>query len=118
MQTEVISERMNAADETPLDLVFGALAHPVRRAILDQISDEGGTVVDLAQPHRMSLNAISKHIKKLEVAGLIERRVDGNFHRISMNRERMKVALKWLSHYVPFWHDNLQSLKKTLEGDA
>lgn len=107
--------RMRARTSEKLDEIFSALAHPVRRAILDQVSESGRSVLELAQPHRMSLNAISKHVKKLEAAGLVTRRVDGSYHRITMEREAMKAALKWMTHYVPFWHENLQNLKATLE---
>jgi DNA-binding transcriptional ArsR family regulator len=100
----------------PLDLVFAALAHPVRRAILDEVAEADKSVVELAGSHTISLNAISKHIKKLEAAGLIRRRLDGSYHRISMDRDAMKVALRWMTHYVPFWNENLQSLKASLEN--
>lgn len=106
---------MTAAQGNQLDLVFGALAHPVRREILDRVSEEDCTVVQLAAPHAMSLNAISKHVKALERAGLIRRRIDGSYHRISMNREAMAEALRWMTHYVPFWHSNLHSLRANLE---
>jgi DNA-binding transcriptional ArsR family regulator len=106
---------MSASRQKSLDLLFGALAHPVRRSILDAVSKSDRTIVELAEPHHMSLNAVSKHIKKLESAGLIRRRVDGSFHRISMNRAAMKTGLRWMSRYVPFWRENLASLKTTLE---
>lgn len=110
--------RMIAAHSNQLDRVFGALAHPVRRDILDQVSDGDRTVVQLAAPHAMSLNAISKHVKSLERAGLIRRHIDGSYHRISMNRDAMNEALRWMTHYVPFWHDNLQNLKAGLERES
>ena len=108
---------MQGGQAAELDRVFGALAHPVRRDILDRVSERTRTVAELAGPHELSLNAISKHIKKLESAGLVRRDIDGTFHRISMEKQAMRDALQWLSHYVPFWHDNLQSLKATLERD-
>lgn len=106
---------MTAAQSAQLDRVFGALAHPVRRDILERVSSRDHTVVQLAAPHAMSLNAISKHVKKLEQAGLIRRRIDGSYHRISLDRGSMAQALRWMSHYVPFWHDNLASLKSGME---
>jgi DNA-binding transcriptional ArsR family regulator len=93
---------MNAAESHQLDLVFGALANPVRRSILETISKRERTIAELAAPHSMSLNAVSKHIKYMERAGLVFRQIDGSYHRISMNQAEMLKAAKWLSHYVPF----------------
>ena len=99
-----------------LDLVFGALANPVRRSILDTISAGDRTVVELAAPHAMSLNAVSKHIKCLERAGLVHRQVDGSYHRISIDTAAMTEAAAWLAHYVPFWRDAMQNLKAYAES--
>lgn len=108
---------MNVRESQQLDLVFGALANPVRRSILDTVAKSKTTVVELAEPHAMSLNAVSKHIKYLERAGLVHREVDGSFHRISMNHDAMINAAKWLSHYVPFWGDALRNLKSYVESN-
>ena len=107
---------MRISESHQLDLVFGALANPVRRSILDTISEGESTVVELAEPHSMSLNAVSKHIKYLERAGLVRRQVDGNYHRISINHTAMNQAAKWLSHYVPFWGDAMHTLKTYVES--
>jgi DNA-binding transcriptional ArsR family regulator len=108
---------MHIRESHQLDLVFGALANPVRRSILNAISKGESTVVELASPHSISLNAVSKHIKYLERAGLVRRQVDGSYHRISMNQPAMYDAAKWLSTYVPFWGDALQNLKAYVESD-
>ena len=107
---------MRVRESEQLDLVFGALANPVRRSILDTIAAGERTVVELAAPHAMSLNAVSKHIKYLERAGLVRRQVDGSYHRISMNPAVMNKAAKWLARYVPFWDDTLQNLKTYVES--
>ena len=107
---------MNTAKE--LDLVFGALANETRRSLLQQLRAGTRTVNELASPHEISLNAVSKHLKRLESAGLVRRTVDGTFHHIETDPEAMKSALKWMSFYAPFWTDNLASLKTMLEGDA
>ena len=109
---------MQSHDSQQLDRIFGALANPVRRAILDTVSEEDSTVVELAEPHAMSLNAISKHIKCLERAGLVQRTVDGSYHYISMDRAAMANAAKWLSHYIPFWGDALKNLKAYVEDKS
>lgn len=108
---------MQAQESRKLDLVFGALANPVRRSLLDTIARGESTVVELAAPHKMSLNAVSKHIKYLEKAGLVRRSVSGSFHRISMNPVAMRNAAEWLSHYLPFWGDALSNLKAYVEAD-
>ncbi len=106
---------MSAASSAQLDRVFSALSHPVRRAILEQCGSQNRTVVELAKPHAMSLNAISKHIKKLESAGLIQRRLDGNFHRISIDVDTLQPAIGWLAHHQQLWSDSLMKLKANLE---
>lgn len=107
---------MHVRASEQLDLVFQALANPVRRSILDTISEGERNVVGLAAPHAMSLNAVSKHIKCLERAGLVTRRVDGNYHRIAMNHNAMSKAAAWLSYYVPLWRGSLKSLKTHMES--
>ncbi len=103
--------------DAKLDRIFGALAHPVRRAIIEDIRTDAKTVVELAKPHKVSLNAISKHIKRLEESGLIRRQIDGSFHRISFERQVMKDAMRWMTYYAPFWNQNLQNLKSKMESD-
>jgi DNA-binding transcriptional ArsR family regulator len=63
-----------------LDITFAALADPTRRAILTRLADGEATVMDLAEPFEISQPAISRHLKVLENAGLITRRVDGTRH--------------------------------------
>lgn len=106
---------MPATDPENLDRVFAALSHPVRRAILEQCGSASRTVVEIAKPHAISLNAVSKHIKTLESAGLIARQKDGNFHRIQSRPAPLKPALDWLSHHGTLWEQSLRSLKATLE---
>ena len=101
-----------------LDLVFGALGNETRRSLLEQLRSGSRTVNELAEPHEMSLNAVSKHLKRLESAGLVRRTVEGTFHRLETDPKAMKSALKWMSFYAPFWTDNLASLKNMLEGEG
>ena len=107
-----------ASQAKKLDQVFGALSNPTRRALLDAVANGEQTVLQLAKPHKMSLNAVSKHLKRLEDAGLVRREVDGSFHRISLDADAMKSAFKWMSHYAPFWADNLASLKRYVEEET
>jgi DNA-binding transcriptional ArsR family regulator len=101
-----------------LDLVFRALADPTRRVILKDLAGRERTVTQLAKPFRMSLVAVSKHLKVLERARLIQRRKDGSFHHLRLNPEALKSADEWLRHYEQFWHPRLDALKHLLEQEA
>ncbi len=97
-----------------LDQVFGALADPTRRRILRQLSAGDMTVSELADPFRMSLAAVSKHLKVLEKAKLIKRRIEGRRHQIQLNAENMSRALEWLRFYEQFWNERLDLLAREL----
>ncbi len=83
-------------DDPVLDAAFSALGDKTRRAILRQLLQGSSTVTALAQPFDMSLNAVSKHIKMLEKGGLIERRIKGRVHTISIAREQLQQLHSWL----------------------
>ena len=101
-----------------LDLVFRALGDPTRRIILRDLAGRERTVTQLARPFRMSLVAVSKHLKVLERARLIQRRKNGSFHYLRLNPEGLLSAEEWLRHYKQFWHPRLDSLKHLLEEEA
>ncbi|NKB89233.1 MAG: metalloregulator ArsR/SmtB family transcription factor [Acidobacteria bacterium] len=106
---------MELTRDSNLDSVFRALGHPTRRALLETLAAGPETVVNLAEPHDLSLNAVSKHLKTLEAAGLVSRQRDRTFHQITLRPEALRPALRWIEHYAAFWSDNLASLKRTLE---
>lgn len=108
---------MPSTDSSQLDKVFAALAHPVRRDILARCGGETQNIRDLARPHDVSLNAISKHVKTLESAGLITRHKDGNFHRIRTSPESLRPAIDWLGYHTDLWEQSLLALKGKLETD-
>lgn len=97
-----------------LDQVFGALADPTRRRILRQLSAGDLTVSELAEPFRMSLAAVSKHLKVLEKAKLIKRRIEGRQHQIQLHAQNMSRALEWLRFYEQFWNERLDVLAASL----
>ena len=102
-----------------LDRTFGALAHPIRRAILTRLAREGSaSVSDLAEPFDVSLMAISKHLKVMEGAGLIRREKDGRVQRCSYDPESMDDAVDWIEMHRKFWTQQLDSLAAYLEGPA
>ncbi|HEX6930171.1 MAG TPA: metalloregulator ArsR/SmtB family transcription factor [Gammaproteobacteria bacterium] len=97
-----------------LDTVFRALADPTRRAMLRELSLREHSVGELAAPHSMSLAAASKHLKVLENAGLVERRITGRTHRVRLAPARLAEAREWLDDYERFWTRRLDALDKVL----
>ena len=97
-----------------LDDVFHALSDQTRRGMLVSLSDRDQTVSDLAAPYAMSLAAASKHIKKLEKAGLVTREVIGRTHICRLNAKAMAEAQAWIKQYERFWTDRLDDLEAEL----
>lgn len=97
-----------------LDLIFQALADPTRRSILKNLSLRERPMTEVALPFDMSLAAVSKHVKVLERAGLVERRWEGNFSFLSLNAKAMKTADEWLEEYRKFWEARLDALEEFL----
>ena len=86
-----------------LDSTFAALADPTRRAILARLADGDATVGELAAPFDVSLPAISRHLKVLEDASLIEREREGKHRRCRLKAAPLKMAADHLDHYARFW---------------
>jgi DNA-binding transcriptional ArsR family regulator len=97
-----------------LDAVYGAIAHPVRRRVLDQLRPRGATVTELAAAHPISLAAVSKHIRVLEDAGLVRRTVVGREHRLTLEPAPLGTAASWLGTYRTFWEERLDLLEARL----
>jgi DNA-binding transcriptional ArsR family regulator len=96
-----------------LDAVYAALADGSRRAIVWRLATEGELkVTDLARPFDMSLNAVSKHIKVLEAAGLLRRRVAGRDHWLSLAPEPLANAYSWIGLYQRFWERRIDALER------
>jgi len=102
-----------------LDSTFAALSDATRRGILARLARQGETSVsELAAPYKMSLPAVSKHLRVLEHAGLVSRQKDGRVHRCRLRAEPMKDAAAWIEHYRQFWESQLDSLARYLEDSA
>jgi len=102
-----------------LDAVFAALADPTRRAILSRLARGEASVNEIAAPFAMSQPAISKHLKVLEQAGLIERDVDRQRRPARLKAEPMAAAVRWLEEFRQFWSasfDQLDGLLQTLKN--
>ncbi len=98
-----------------LDLIFHALSDSTRRSILQAIAKKEKTVSQIAKPYRMSLAAVSKHLKVLETAKLIARRKEGSFQIVSLNANSLQTAEQWISYYQQFWSSRLDALQELLE---
>jgi DNA-binding transcriptional ArsR family regulator len=97
-----------------LDHVYAAIADPTRRAMLGLLSRGDITVGALADKFPISLNGVSKHVKVLERAGLVERRVDGREHWLTINPAPLGNASRWLERYRVFWERRLAALEQML----
>ncbi len=99
----------------PLSATFFALADPTRRGILAQLAKGDATVGELAKPYEMSLAAVSKHLKVLEIAGLISRGRDAQWRPCHLEPKPLQSIAKWVGEYERFWNRNLDSLGSYLE---
>ena len=97
-----------------LDDVFAALGDPTRRAIVARLRRGGGTVTEVAAPFHMSLNAVSKHLKVLEHAGLVKRRRIGREHHLSLDPAPLARVNRWLIDYQDFWESSLDRMERML----
>jgi DNA-binding transcriptional ArsR family regulator len=98
-----------------LDAVFAALADPTRRAILSRLASGEASVNEIAAPFEMSQPAVSKHLKVLERAGLIERDVDKQRRPARLKAEPMAAVVRWLEQFKQFWSASFDQLDGLLE---
>jgi DNA-binding transcriptional ArsR family regulator len=101
-----------------LSLVFGALADPIRRAILTRLADGEATVAELAEPFRVSQPAISRHLKVLENAGLISRTRRATARLSHLEAEPLRDVTAWLAGYQRFWDESYERLDDLLAALA
>lgn len=110
-------EQVSAEPELDLDAVFQALAHPIRRDILEQLADGSESVGALAEPYDVSLAAVSKHLHVLEDAGLVAFEKDGRVRRCHLEAAPLSAAFGWLTRYRVLWEDRLDALATQVETD-
>ena len=101
-----------------LDATFAALADPTRRAIVARLALGEATVLELAEPFQISLPAISRHLKVLEEAWLIERKVQARWRVCSLRRERLTEAQAWIDEMREFWSKGFDRLEALLEAQG
>ena len=100
-----------------LDLLYHALSDPTRRAILQTLTRRERSITELAQPFGMSLAAVSKHVKVLERARLVDRERRGSFSYLRLRGEALLTAQQWIEKNRTIWEDRLENLKSLLEKE-
>jgi DNA-binding transcriptional ArsR family regulator len=106
-----------SATAAKLDNILGALADPTRRAILQRLSLGDARVTDLAAPFDISLNSVSKHIRILERARLVERRRMGREHVLSRNLRPLSEAAAWIAALQNKWNARIDRLEQALNEE-
>lgn len=104
--------------ESPLDQLFGALANPTRRDILDALLDGDRSAGDLARLFEMSRPSVSEHLRALREAGLVEERAVGRQRIYRVTASPLAGLIDWLSPYERFWRDRLAALGDVVERIA
>lgn len=112
---QLIFNHMVKCIDDHLDRTFAALADPTRRAVMARLARGPCRVTDLAKPFEMSLPAVSKHLRVLERAGLLEQEKDGRIRRCQLCPGPLKQANDWIRDYKQFWEGQLDSLARFLE---
>ncbi len=90
-----------------LNDILTAISHPTRRAIIQQLSNGPARFLDIAKPFDTALNSVTKHLKLLERAGLIERKKQGREVFISFRGEPLRQVAEWVHEYERFWNERL-----------
>jgi DNA-binding transcriptional ArsR family regulator len=107
---------MNTSPADPLSLTFAALADPTRRAILTRLAEGDATVNELAEPLPISVQAVSKHLRVLERAGLITRTRTAQLRPSQIRAVPLKDATDWLRSYQRFWEAGFERLEERLDA--
>jgi DNA-binding transcriptional ArsR family regulator len=92
--------------------VLTAISHPTRRAIIERLARGPARFLDIAEPFDTALNAVTKHLKMLERAGLIERRKQGREVLISFRGEPLREVAGWVHEYERFWNERLDQFQQ------
>jgi DNA-binding transcriptional ArsR family regulator len=109
------SETARPSHEDRLDVILHALSDRTRRALLARLASGPARVGELARPMDMTRVAVSKHLRVLESAHLISRRIDGRVHRCTLAAGPLREVERWLAGYRVFWNDRLEDLARYTE---
>ena len=111
----IVMEQVSHIPNPPnLDAVFHALADPTRRAILSRLADGEASVNEIAAPFEISQPAVSRHLKVLERAGLVERDIDEQRRPARLKADNLAVAVDWLADFRPMWGTSFAQLDDLL----
>jgi DNA-binding transcriptional ArsR family regulator len=114
---DIVMEALGYINSQPnLDIIFSALADRTRRALLTRLADGEASVNEIAAPFEMSQPAVSRHLKVLERAGVIERYIDQQRRPARLKAERMALAVDWLSEFGSFWDSSFNQLEDILSS--
>ena len=109
------------ANYSALDGVFGALADPTRRRIIERLARRSLTVGEIAREFSISQPAISRHLRVLEESGLLKRRIEGRIHHCRLSSGAVEQAIRWLDRQRAYWNAALDRLdtivSRTLEKE-
>src|SRR5437879_13843294 len=108
-------KQMLKVQKVRLDDVFAALASPIRRAIIERLAEGECAVGELAEPHDVSLPAISQHLRALEEVGLLEQTHTGRVRRCALKAGPLSAAFSWIVQYRIFWEDMLDDIGEKVE---
>lgn len=115
LYNHIVMEQSGYIDtQSNLDTIFAALADPTRRAILTRLVDGPAPVNEIAAPFEMSQPAVSRHLKVLERAGLIERDIDEQRRPARLKAQTMAAAVDWLTEFKAFWGTSFDQLDDVL----
>jgi len=92
--------------------VLSAISHPTRRAIIGKLANGSARFLDVAEPFDVALNAVTKHLKSLDRAGLIEREKQGREVLISLRPEPLRLVAGWVHEYERFWNERLDQFEQ------
>ena len=98
-----------------MDVVFRAIADPSRRMVLDLLADGRRTVSELLEHFQFSQPALSKHLRVLREAGLVQSEASGRQCWYTLRGEKLRSVADWLRHYERFWHQRLDALGTVLD---
>lgn len=100
-----------------LDVVFTALGDPTRRAMVARLSQGPASIGELGRPFGITKPAVTKHVKVLERAGLLERRKVGRVHECTLNAAPLREAESWMERHRRFWEGSFDRLARALDDD-
>ena len=109
---------MHKSLDTQLDQIFSALSDHTRRRLVHALAEGEKSIGQLAEPFEISLVAVSKHLRVLERAGIISRRIDGRTHFCRLHPESLTQALDWIAIYRSFWDQRLSKMKFLMEKET